>query len=112
MDITMLTRIRMPVLFVQRALAPKGIIPPLFTVIRGYAGVPPPGAPPGAPPGRTNNRNKLTDEQQELRLFLFRFTLATFPRSICKTTFSRSSGPGGQNVNKYDPIWQDNLTVD
>lgn len=24
----------------------------------------------------------------------------TIPRSLCEVTFSRSSGPGGQNVNK------------
>jgi hypothetical protein len=94
----------MSTVFVQRAFFPKRIIPPLLTVIRGFANVPPP----GVPPGGTSNRNRLTDEQLELRNFLLRFSPASFPRSICKTTFSRSSGPGGQNVNKYEPIWQGN----
>ncbi|OQO08154.1 hypothetical protein B0A48_06948 [Cryoendolithus antarcticus] len=34
------------------------------------------------------------------RSFLSTLSPATIPRSLCTLTFSRSSGPGGQNVNK------------
>ena len=35
------------------------------------------------------------------RKWLANLTSETIPRSIGEVTFSRSSGPGGQNVNKY-----------
>lgn len=36
------------------------------------------------------------------RQWLDQMTTETIPRSICDVTFSRSSGPGGQNVNKVN----------
>jgi hypothetical protein len=36
----------------------------------------------------------------QLTLFSTQFTLPLFPRTKLNTTFVRSSGPGGQNVNK------------
>jgi len=36
------------------------------------------------------------------RQWLASFNSETIPRSICDVSFSRSSGPGGQNVNKYE----------
>ena len=36
------------------------------------------------------------------RQWLSTFDVESIPRSKCTITFSRSSGPGGQNVNKYD----------
>ncbi|KAK5126238.1 hypothetical protein LTR85_010473 [Meristemomyces frigidus] len=42
-------------------------------------------------------------DEQELdaaRKWLARLDPETIPRSICEVSFSRSSGPGGQNVNK------------
>ena len=43
------------------------------------------------------------DEQdhEEARTWLAGFNANTIPKNICEVTFSRSSGPGGQNVNKY-----------
>jgi protein subunit release factor B len=29
------------------------------------------------------------------------FTAEDFPKELCSVSFSRSSGPGGQSVNKY-----------
>ena len=37
------------------------------------------------------------------RQWLARLDPDTIPRSICDISFSRSSGPGGQNVNKF--VW-------
>ena len=34
------------------------------------------------------------------RKWLSKFSIHTIPRNLCEVTFSRSSGPGGQNVNK------------
>ena len=41
------------------------------------------------------------DEHQEARNWLSGFSIDSVPKSACEVTFSRSSGPGGQNVNKY-----------
>lgn len=41
------------------------------------------------------------DELDAARRWLANFDTETIPRSICDVSFSRSSGPGGQNVNKY-----------
>ena len=44
------------------------------------------------------------DSEEELsaaRRWLAKLNPDTIPRTICDVTFSRSSGPGGQNVNKY-----------
>jgi len=36
------------------------------------------------------------------RAWLLSFTLDSIPQHLCKVTYSRSSGPGGQNVNKVN----------
>ena len=40
------------------------------------------------------------DEHQEARNWLSGFSIKSIPRNACEVTYSRSSGPGGQNVNK------------
>ncbi|KAF2723452.1 hypothetical protein K431DRAFT_219806 [Polychaeton citri CBS 116435] len=40
------------------------------------------------------------DELDVARQWLAKLDAETIPRSICDVSFSRSSGPGGQNVNK------------
>lgn len=40
------------------------------------------------------------DDVADARRWLARFDAETIPKSICELSFSRSSGPGGQNVNK------------
>ena len=42
------------------------------------------------------------EDHKEARTWLARFNTNTIPKDVCKLTFSRSSGPGGQNVNKYE----------
>ena len=43
-----------------------------------------------------------TDEEiREAQTWLTTFTIDALPRNGCTVKFSRSSGPGGQNVNKY-----------
>ncbi|KAG9755041.1 hypothetical protein KCU73_g5544, partial [Aureobasidium melanogenum] len=42
------------------------------------------------------------DELDAARRWLANFDTETIPRSICDVSFSRSSGPGGQNVNKVN----------
>lgn len=39
---------------------------------------------------------------KEARTWLARLNASTIPKNICEVTFSRSSGPGGQNVNKVN----------
>lgn len=39
----------------------------------------------------------------QARSWLSRFTVSSIPPAICDFSFSRSSGPGGQNVNKSEP---------
>lgn len=39
-------------------------------------------------------------EQRAARAWMTTFTPESIPKSICEVSFSRSSGPGGQNVNK------------
>lgn len=41
------------------------------------------------------------EELQEARKWLAQLHAETIPKSIGELSFSRSSGPGGQNVNKY-----------
>ena len=41
-------------------------------------------------------------EVSEVRKWLSGFTRDSIPRRNCEVSFSRSSGPGGQNVNKLD----------
>jgi protein subunit release factor B len=40
------------------------------------------------------------DEIKAAREWLHNFNANVIPRKICDVSFSRSSGPGGQNVNK------------
>jgi peptidyl-tRNA hydrolase ICT1 len=40
-------------------------------------------------------------ELSKARDWLSTFNINSIPRNICAISFSRSSGPGGQNVNKY-----------
>ena len=42
------------------------------------------------------------EDHREARTWLARFHVNTIPKNICEVTFSRSSGPGGQNVNKFE----------
>ncbi|EEA20758.1 hypothetical protein TMatcc_000747 [Talaromyces marneffei ATCC 18224] len=41
-------------------------------------------------------------ELSKARDWLSKFTINSIPRNICAISFSRSSGPGGQNVNKVN----------
>ena len=41
------------------------------------------------------------EDHRDARIWLARFNAKTIPKDLCELTFSRSSGPGGQNVNKY-----------
>lgn len=52
-------------------------------------------------PTRKTKFSALDDEMKALHLFIKNLTPAHLPKNLCKVTFSRSSGPGGQNVNKY-----------
>ncbi|KAF2459531.1 hypothetical protein BDY21DRAFT_282129 [Lineolata rhizophorae] len=42
------------------------------------------------------------DELAQARQWLAKFGKDTIPQSICEVSYSRSSGPGGQNVNKVN----------
>ncbi|KAF1351888.1 hypothetical protein BDV97DRAFT_265262, partial [Delphinella strobiligena] len=42
------------------------------------------------------------NELDAARKWLAKFDADTIPRNICQVSFSRSSGPGGQNVNKVN----------
>ena len=42
------------------------------------------------------------EDHREARTWLAKFNADTIPKNIGQFTFSRSSGPGGQNVNKYE----------
>ena len=44
--------------------------------------------------------NNAADEQEAAQQWFDRFALQGVPRRSCEVSFSRSSGPGGQNVNK------------
>lgn len=51
----------------------------------------------------SNPAKRLDDEDhREARTWLASFNPNTLPKHICEVTFSRSSGPGGQSVNKYE----------
>ena len=54
-------------------------------------------------PTRKTKFSALDDEMKALHLFVKNLTPGQLPKDLCKVTFSRSSGPGGQNVNKYIP---------
>ena len=47
------------------------------------------------------SENFSEQDQSDAREWLSKFTIETIPRRLGQLTFSRSSGPGGQNVNKY-----------
>ena len=44
---------------------------------------------------------KSEEEHREARNWLNRFSVSSIPKGTCEVNFSRASGPGGQNVNKY-----------
>jgi len=50
---------------------------------------------------RTQDDSVDEEEVSAARRWLANLNADTVPRSICDVSFSRSSGPGGQNVNKY-----------
>lgn len=51
---------------------------------------------------RNHDPVELNEEDvEECRHWLSQFDAKTFPRSLGELSYSRSSGPGGQNVNKY-----------
>jgi peptidyl-tRNA hydrolase ICT1 len=55
-----------------------------------------------APQRRASGRGNVSeDELLQARRWLEQLRAETIPRSIGELSFSRSSGPGGQNVNKY-----------
>lgn len=43
---------------------------------------------------------KNEDEHKDARTWLARFNVNTIPKNTFEVSFSRASGPGGQNVNK------------
>lgn len=47
--------------------------------------------------------NAEEEELKEAREWLANLNSKSIPRYICEVSFSRSSGPGGQNVNKSVP---------
>ena len=48
-----------------------------------------------------DNVDEPSEKDEKLaREWLSTFDLAMIPRRVCEISFSRSSGPGGQNVNK------------
>lgn len=47
------------------------------------------------------SENFCDQDQSDARKWLASFTANTIPRKLGEVSFSRSSGPGGQNVNKY-----------
>lgn len=49
-----------------------------------------------------HNEGPSEDKHREARTWLARFDVNTIPKNICEVSFSRASGPGGQNVNKYE----------
>lgn len=49
----------------------------------------------------TSRDSASEDEIKEARAWLTRFNAETIPKELYEFSFSRSSGPGGQNVNKY-----------
>jgi peptidyl-tRNA hydrolase ICT1 len=49
---------------------------------------------------RTNAAAPTEDEIAACRQWMTRFNPDTIPKRLCDISYSRSSGPGGQNVNK------------
>lgn len=50
----------------------------------------------------TVNHEASEEEHKEARTWLASFNINAIPKKACEVTFSRSSGPGGQNVNKVN----------
>jgi len=48
----------------------------------------------------TTSAPPSTEEISLARRWLAKFDPDTIPKRLCELSFSRSSGPGGQNVNK------------
>ena len=53
-----------------------------------------------------NNEGPGESDLHEARQWLDAFDAESLPKSICDISFSRSSGPGGQNVNKCEYFLQ------
>ncbi|KAF2150896.1 hypothetical protein K461DRAFT_184686 [Myriangium duriaei CBS 260.36] len=51
---------------------------------------------------RFSSQSTKDEEIQQARTWLAQFDAETIPKNICEFSFSRSSGPGGQNVNKVN----------
>ena len=68
---------------------------PTITSIRHYANID------KKNPTRKKSFKLLDDELKTLHLWISRLTVESMPKDLCKVSFSRSSGPGGQNVNKW-----------
>jgi peptidyl-tRNA hydrolase ICT1 len=60
-------------------------------------------------PDRVSRWHELPKDLQALSGWLSHFVPERFPKHVCSVTFSRSSGPGGQNVNKC--LRDDNANV-
>jgi hypothetical protein len=52
-------------------------------------------------PERKKPFHALDEDNQAAYTWLQAFTPQQLPKGMCEVTFSRSGGPGGQNVNKY-----------
>lgn len=44
----------------------------------------------------------ISEDHAGARQWLAKFHIDTIPRNFCEVKFSKSSGPGGQHVNKYE----------
>ena len=51
------------------------------------------------------------EEQKAARQWLASYNPSTIPRNLCDVSFSRSSGPGGQNVNKYEALKDSSINL-
>ena len=54
---------------------------------------------------------QMNDDMRALQNWIQWFTLEKIPQHLCTVTFSRSSGPGGQNVNKYTQSYRLNNKI-